>query len=144
MTIEVFRHLLMPGIMRPEFQTNNITLVVQCSIYLEQGFNVVVNGDTSYSSMFGSDLCGLMLVKSVLVDNREREYGIVLTDWDILPHPHCRFKDLTGKKLKDWEREYIDNPDDVEPAWYDSIPAEFPVPIPKRHLSHYVNFCAGL
>ncbi|KAI3836292.1 hypothetical protein MKX03_031576 [Papaver bracteatum] len=68
---------------------------------------------------------------SVLVDNRERESGSMYTDWDILP-PR-RIKDVTSKKPKDWEeKEYIDDPDDVKPEGYDSIPAEIPDPKAKE------------
>ncbi|KAI3470156.1 hypothetical protein Pfo_026819 [Paulownia fortunei] len=67
----------------------------------------------------------------VLVDNRERESGSMYTDWDILP-PR-KIKDVHAKKPADWEdREYIDDPTDVKPEGYDSIPAEIPDPRAKK------------
>ncbi|KAG6487723.1 hypothetical protein ZIOFF_056320 [Zingiber officinale] len=66
---------------------------------------------------------------SLLVDNRERESGSMYTDWDILP-PR-KIKEVNAKKPKDWdEREYIDDPDDIKPEGYDSIPKEIPDPKP--------------
>ncbi|XP_068646682.1 calreticulin-3-like isoform X2 [Aristolochia californica] len=68
---------------------------------------------------------------SVLVDNRERESGSLYTDWDILP-PR-KIKDINAKKPKDWDdRDYIDDPSDVKPEGYDSIPAEIPDPKAKQ------------
>lgn len=68
---------------------------------------------------------------SVLVDNRERDSGSMYTDWDILP-PR-KIKDVKAKKPADWDdREYIENPDDVKPEGYDSIPAEIPDPKAKK------------
>ncbi|KAH6770331.1 calreticulin 3 [Perilla frutescens var. hirtella] len=68
---------------------------------------------------------------SVLVDNRERESGSMYTDWDILP-PR-KIKDIHAKKPADWDlREYIDDPDDLIPEGYDSIPAEIPDPKAKK------------
>ncbi|MED6208350.1 Calreticulin-3 [Stylosanthes scabra] len=70
---------------------------------------------------------------SVLVDNRERDSGSMYTDWDILP-PR-RLRDTKAKKPKDWdEREYIEDPDDVKPEGYDSIPAEIPDPNAKEPI----------
>ncbi|ONK72406.1 uncharacterized protein A4U43_C04F19090 [Asparagus officinalis] len=71
---------------------------------------------------------------SLLVDNRERESGSMYTDWDILP-PR-KIKDVNAKKPKDWDdREYIDDPNDVKPEGYDSIPAEIPDPKAKKPAS---------
>ncbi|XP_024025727.1 calreticulin-3 [Morus notabilis] len=68
---------------------------------------------------------------SVLVDNRERDSGSMYTDWDILPPQ--KIKDVKAKKPKDWDdREYIDDPNDVKPEGYDSIPAEIPDPKAKE------------
>ncbi|KAK3138317.1 hypothetical protein QOZ80_5AG0367270 [Eleusine coracana subsp. coracana] len=68
---------------------------------------------------------------SLLVDNREREFGSMYTDWDILP-PR-KIKDTNAKKPKDWDdREYIEDPDQVKPEGYDSIPKEIPDPNDKK------------
>ncbi|KAH8484324.1 hypothetical protein Peur_063443 [Populus x canadensis] len=68
---------------------------------------------------------------SVLVDNRERESGTMYTDWDILPPP--KIKDSKAKKPADWDdREYIEDPNDVKPEGYDSIPREIPDPKAKE------------
>ncbi|KAF5465398.1 hypothetical protein F2P56_015411 [Juglans regia] len=68
---------------------------------------------------------------SVLVDNRERDSGSMYTDWDILP-PR-KIKDVNAKKPADWDdREYIDDPNDVKPEGYDSIPAEILDPKAKE------------
>ncbi|KAF2617366.1 hypothetical protein F2Q68_00042645 [Brassica cretica] len=62
---------------------------------------------------------------SVLVDNKEREFGSMYTDWDILPPRKIKVKN--AKKPVDWDdREYIDDPEDVKPEGYDSIPREIP------------------
>ncbi|XP_043817963.1 calreticulin-3 isoform X2 [Manihot esculenta] len=64
---------------------------------------------------------------SILIDNRERESGSMYTDWDILP-PR-KIKDTKAKKPADWDdREHIDDPNDIKPEGYDSIPAEIPDP----------------
>ncbi|KAL8159223.1 hypothetical protein V2J09_000760 [Rumex salicifolius] len=64
---------------------------------------------------------------SIMVDNREKDSGSMYTDWDILP-PR-KIKVANAKKPADWEeREYIDDPDDMKPEGYDSIPAEIPDP----------------
>uniref|UniRef100_A0ACD5WHV2 Uncharacterized protein n=1 Tax=Avena sativa TaxID=4498 RepID=A0ACD5WHV2_AVESA len=68
---------------------------------------------------------------SILVDNRERESGSMYTDWDILP-PR-KIKEVNAKKPKDWDdREYIEDPDQVKPEGYDSIPREIPDPKDKK------------
>jgi len=68
---------------------------------------------------------------TLLVDNREREFGSMYTDWDILP-PR-KIKDFTAKKPKDWEaREYIDDLEDVKPEGYDLILSEIPDPDAKK------------
>jgi calreticulin len=95
---------------------------------------------------------------SILVDNRERESGSMYTDWDILP-PR-KIKEVNAKKVspffkycimtrklhcenhltcmpslqpKDWDdREYIEDPDQVKPEGYDSIPREIPDPKDKK------------
>ncbi|URD79055.1 Calreticulin family [Musa troglodytarum] len=68
---------------------------------------------------------------SLLADNRERESGSMYTDWDILP-PR-KFKDTNAKKPRGWDdREYIEDPDDVKPEGYDSIPKEIPDPKAKK------------
>ncbi|TKY65333.1 Calreticulin-3 protein [Spatholobus suberectus] len=68
---------------------------------------------------------------SVLVDNRERDSGSMYTDWDILP-PR-KIKDVKAKKPADWDdREYIEDPNDVKPEGYDSIPREIPDPNAKE------------
>ncbi|KAJ6419070.1 hypothetical protein OIU84_029222 [Salix udensis] len=68
---------------------------------------------------------------SVLVDNRERESGTMYTDWDILPPP--KIKDTKAKRPADWDdREYIEDPNDVKPKGYDSIPREIPDPKAKE------------
>ncbi|AQK87085.1 Calreticulin-3-like precursor [Zea mays] len=68
---------------------------------------------------------------SILIDNREREFGSMYTDWDILP-PR-KIKDVNAKKPKDWDdREYIEDPDQVKPEGYDSIPKEIPDPKDKK------------
>ncbi|XP_074320061.1 calreticulin-3-like [Silene latifolia] len=68
---------------------------------------------------------------SVLVDNREKDSGSLYTDWDILP-PR-KIKDVKAKKPADWEvKEYIDDPNDIKPKGYDSIPAEIPDPKAKE------------
>ncbi|KAG5387412.1 hypothetical protein IGI04_038882 [Brassica rapa subsp. trilocularis] len=62
---------------------------------------------------------------SVLVDNKEREFGSMYTDWDILPPRKIKVKN--AKKPVDWDdREYIDDPEDVKPEGYDLIPREIP------------------
>ncbi|AEE28293.1 calreticulin 3 [Arabidopsis thaliana] len=62
---------------------------------------------------------------SVLVDNKEREFGSMYTDWDILPPRKIKVKN--AKKPEDWDdREYIDDPNDVKPEGFDSIPREIP------------------
>ncbi|XP_052155689.1 calreticulin-3-like [Oryza glaberrima] len=68
---------------------------------------------------------------SLLVDNREREFGSMYTDWDILP-PR-KIKESNAKKPKDWDdREYIEDPNEVKPEGYDSIPKEIPDPKDKK------------
>ncbi|KAF0925326.1 hypothetical protein E2562_016018 [Oryza meyeriana var. granulata] len=68
---------------------------------------------------------------SLLVDNREREFGSMYTDWDILP-PR-KIKEANARKPKDWDdREYIEDPDEVKPEGYDSIPKEIPDPKDKK------------
>ncbi|XP_054815046.1 calreticulin-3 isoform X2 [Prosopis cineraria] len=68
---------------------------------------------------------------SILVDNRERDSGSIYVDWDILP-PR-KIKDVNAKKPSDWDdREYIEDPNDVKPKGYDSIPAEIPDPKAKK------------
>ncbi|KAF7843790.1 calreticulin-3 [Senna tora] len=68
---------------------------------------------------------------SILVDNRERDSGSMYTDWDILP-PR-KIKDVKAKKPADWDdREYIEDPNDVKPEGYDTIPAEIPDPKAKK------------
>ncbi|KQK05518.1 calreticulin-3 [Brachypodium distachyon] len=68
---------------------------------------------------------------SLLIDNREREFGSMYTDWDILP-PR-KIKQVNAKKPKDWDdREYIEDPDEVKPEGYDSIPKEIPDPNDKK------------
>ncbi|KAK4785941.1 hypothetical protein SAY86_002630 [Trapa natans] len=54
---------------------------------------------------------------SILVDNRERDSGSMYTDWDILP-PR-KMKDVKAKKD---DREYIEDPNEIKPEGYDSIP----------------------
>lgn len=67
---------------------------------------------------------------TVLVDNREREFGSLYTDWDILPPRKIKGD---SRKPADWDdREYIDDPNDVKPVGYDSIPAEIPDPKAKE------------
>ncbi|KAI5390387.1 Calreticulin-3, variant 2 [Lathyrus oleraceus] len=68
---------------------------------------------------------------SVLVDNRERDSGSMYTDWDILP-PR-KIKDVKARKPANWDdREYIEDPNDVKPEGYNSIPAEIPDPKAKK------------
>ncbi|CAL4953266.1 unnamed protein product [Urochloa decumbens] len=68
---------------------------------------------------------------SLLVDNRERETGSMYTDWDILP-PR-KIKDVHAKRPKDWDdREYIEDPNEVKPEGYDSIPKQIPDPKDKK------------
>ncbi|CAH2038572.1 unnamed protein product [Thlaspi arvense] len=68
---------------------------------------------------------------SVLVDNKEREFGSMYTDWDILPPRKIKVKN--AKKPVDWDdREYIDDPNDVKPEGFDSIPREIPDPKAKE------------
>ncbi|OEL21175.1 Calreticulin-3, partial [Dichanthelium oligosanthes] len=68
---------------------------------------------------------------SLLVDNRERESGSMYTDWDILP-PR-KIKDVHARRPKDWDdREYIEDPDEVKPEGYDSIPKQIPDPKDKK------------
>ncbi|KAK9159620.1 hypothetical protein Syun_005961 [Stephania yunnanensis] len=68
---------------------------------------------------------------SLWVDGRERESGSMYTDWDILPTR--KIKDVNAKKPADWDdREYIEDPNDVKPEGYDSIPAEIPDPKAKE------------
>ncbi|KAG6738591.1 hypothetical protein POTOM_058211 [Populus tomentosa] len=68
---------------------------------------------------------------SVLIDGRERDSGSMYTDWDILP-PR-KIKAVKAKKPADWDdREYIDDPNDVKPEGYDSIPKEIPDPKAKQ------------
>ncbi|KAK6930522.1 Calreticulin/calnexin [Dillenia turbinata] len=68
---------------------------------------------------------------TILVDNREHEFGSMYTDWDILP-PR-KIKDVKAKKPAKWDdREYIDDPNDTKPEGYDSIPAEIPDPKAKK------------
>ncbi|XP_023645182.1 calreticulin-3 [Capsella rubella] len=68
---------------------------------------------------------------SVLVDNKEREFGSMYTDWDILPPRKIKVKN--AKKPEDWDdREYIDDPNDVKPEGFDSIPREIPDPKAKE------------
>ncbi|KAK4779847.1 hypothetical protein SAY87_015953 [Trapa incisa] len=54
---------------------------------------------------------------SILVDNRERDSGSIYTDWNILP-PR-KMKDVKAKKD---DREYIEDPNEIKPEGYDSIP----------------------
>ncbi|KAK4354166.1 hypothetical protein RND71_026360 [Anisodus tanguticus] len=67
---------------------------------------------------------------SIWIDGRERDSGSMYTDWDILP-PR-KIKLVNAKKVfqlepADWDdREYIEDPDDVKPEGYDSIPREIP------------------
>ncbi|CAN8305906.1 unnamed protein product [Cochlearia groenlandica] len=62
---------------------------------------------------------------SVLVDNKEREFGSMYTDWEILPPRKIKVKN--AKKPEDWDdREYIDDPNDIKPEGYDFIPREIP------------------
>ncbi|KAB5512369.1 hypothetical protein DKX38_029397 [Salix brachista] len=68
---------------------------------------------------------------SILIDGRERDSGSMYTDWDILPPRKIRA--VKAKKPADWDdREYIDDPDDVKPEGYDSIPKEIPDPKAKQ------------
>ncbi|XVE84481.1 hypothetical protein DITRI_Ditri17bG0017000 [Diplodiscus trichospermus] len=71
------------------------------------------------------------MLGNLAVDNRERESGRMYIDWDILP-PR-KIKDVKAKKPADWDdREYIDDPNDVKPEGYDSVPAEIPDPKAKE------------
>ncbi|XLU99650.1 hypothetical protein S245_013990 [Arachis hypogaea] len=77
---------------------------------------------------------------SVLIDNRERDSGSMYTDWDILPLR--KLQDTNAKKPKDWDgREYIEDPDDVKPEGYDSIPALIPDPNAKEQKISYLFLC---
>eukprot|EP00252_Welwitschia_mirabilis_P014756 TRINITY_DN3269_c0_g1_i1.p1 TRINITY_DN3269_c0_g1~~TRINITY_DN3269_c0_g1_i1.p1 ORF type:complete len:429 (-),score=84.28 TRINITY_DN3269_c0_g1_i1:193-1479(-) len=68
---------------------------------------------------------------SILVDNRERDFGSLYDDWDIFP-PR-KIKDVKAKKPADWdEREYIEDPNATKPEGYDSIPKEIPDPNAKE------------
>ncbi|KAJ6743930.1 CALRETICULIN AND CALNEXIN [Salix purpurea] len=68
---------------------------------------------------------------SILIDGRERDSGSMYNDWDILPPRKIRA--VKAKKPADWDdREYIDDPDDVKPEGYDSIPKEIPDPKAKQ------------
>ncbi|XP_021290635.1 calreticulin-3-like [Herrania umbratica] len=74
---------------------------------------------------------------SILVDNRERESGSMYTDWEILPPQ--KIKDVKAKRPADWDdREYIDDPNDVKPEGYDSIPTEIPDRKAKEVCTHYL------
>ncbi|KAK4353562.1 hypothetical protein RND71_025756 [Anisodus tanguticus] len=63
---------------------------------------------------------------SIWIDGRERDSGSMYTDWDILP----------PRKIKDpadWDdREYIEDPNEVKPEGYDTIPREIPDPKAKK------------
>ncbi|KAK3024795.1 hypothetical protein RJ639_044105, partial [Escallonia herrerae] len=68
---------------------------------------------------------------SILIDGRERDSGSMYTDWDILP-PR-KIKAVNAKKPADWDdKEYIDDPNDVKPEGYDSMPREIPDPRAKQ------------
>ncbi|KAK6136348.1 hypothetical protein DH2020_029919 [Rehmannia glutinosa] len=115
----------------PEFSNKNRTLVVQYSIRLEQdiecggGYIKLLSGYVNQKK-FGGDT-----PYSVLIDGRERDSGSMYTDWDILP-PR-KIKAVNAKKPAVWDdREYIDDPNDVKPEGYDSIPREIPDPKAKE------------
>ncbi|KAL5990857.1 Calreticulin-3 [Asimina triloba] len=101
---------------------------IQCETdKLTHAYTFILRPDASYS---------------VLVDNRERESGSMYDDWDILP-PR-KIKVANAKKPKDWDdREYIDDPNDVKPERYDSIPAEIPDPKAKKLCKHELNLHEG-
>ncbi|AEE28292.1 calreticulin 3 [Arabidopsis thaliana] len=109
----------------PEFSNKNRTLVVQYSVKIEQdiecgGAYIKLLSGYVNQKQFGGDT-----PYSVLVDNKEREFGSMYTDWDILPPRKIKVKN--AKKPEDWDdREYIDDPNDVKPEGFDSIPREIP------------------
>ncbi|KAF7805278.1 calreticulin-3-like isoform X2 [Senna tora] len=121
----------------PEFSNRNRTLVLQYSVKFEQeiecggGYIKLLSGFVNQKKFGGDTPYRPDASYSVLVDNRERDSGSMYTDWDILP-PR-KIKDLKAKKPADWDdREYIDDPDDVKPEGYDSIPVEIPDPKAKE------------
>nr|WMP39828.1 calreticulin-3 [Solanum melongena] len=68
---------------------------------------------------------------SIWIDGRERDSGSMYTDWDIFP-PR-KIKDVNAKKPADWDdREYIEDPNEVKPEGYESIPKEIPNPKAKK------------
>ncbi|WMV31701.1 hypothetical protein MTR67_025086 [Solanum verrucosum] len=68
---------------------------------------------------------------SIWIDGRERDSGSMYTDWDIFP-PR-KIKDVNAKKPADWDdREYIEDPNEVQPEGYESIPREIPNPKAKK------------
>ncbi|KAI6684347.1 hypothetical protein NL676_030260 [Syzygium grande] len=123
----------------PEFSNKDRTLVLQYSIKFEQdieyggGYIKLLSGFVNQKKFGGDTPYSLMpdATYSILVDNRERDSGSMYTDWDILP-PR-KIKDVKAKKPADWDdREYIEDPNEVKPEGYDSIPAEIPDPKAKE------------
>ncbi|RVW88575.1 Calreticulin-3 [Vitis vinifera] len=120
----------------PEFNNKNRTLVVQYSIKFEQdiecggGYIKLHSGYVNQKKYGGDTPYRPDATYTVLVDNREREFGSLYTDWDILPPRKIKGD---SRKPADWDdREYIDDPNDVKPVGYDSIPAEIPDPKAKE------------
>nr|WMP39824.1 calreticulin-3 [Physalis pubescens] len=68
---------------------------------------------------------------SIWIKGRKRDSGSMYTDWDIFP-PR-KIKDVNAKKPADWDdREYIEDPNEVKPEGYESIPKEIPNPKAKK------------
>ncbi|CAK9152910.1 unnamed protein product [Ilex paraguariensis] len=62
---------------------------------------------------------------TILIDNVEKRYGSLYSDWKILPPK--KIKDPKAKKPDDWDdQEYIPDPEDKKPEGYDDIPVEIP------------------
>ncbi|KAH0866570.1 hypothetical protein HID58_083781 [Brassica napus] len=103
----------------PEFSNKNRTLVVQYSVKIEQdiecgGAYIKLLSGYVNQKQFGGDT-----PYSVLVDNKEREFGSMYTDWDILPPRKIKVKnakkgydsipreipDQKAKEPEDWDEE---------------------------------------
>ncbi|CAK9175557.1 unnamed protein product [Ilex paraguariensis] len=62
---------------------------------------------------------------TILIDNVEKRYGSLYSDWKILPAK--KIKDPEAKKPDDWgDQQYIPDPEDKKPEGYDDIPVEIP------------------
>ncbi|KAJ6690941.1 CALRETICULIN AND CALNEXIN, partial [Salix koriyanagi] len=140
--IKVFKHIMMQSILlyqlkiAPEFSNKDRTLVVQYSVKFEQniecgGGYIKLHSGYVNQKKFGGDTPYRTELSYQEGFAMERESGTMYTDWDILPPP--KIKDTKAKKPADWDdREYIEDPNDVKPEGYDSIPREIPDPKAKE------------